>query len=215
MYWSTKLGETCSAAALLSKLPLTLSSGSQRRRVDVEPEQIADGVRVLAAVEAAQRHASGLRLSTRRGVDLVLEPRDELGGRLARPGACAPAGGIRPPRSLRITFSAISALWSHGRVEIQRRQRQAARSSPGRCGSPCRIPIHQSLLGGNRGDGRGLSLGALRPADCPRHLRTGGRRSSRLRFASFVSCLSHYRPSRLKSKGGSSVEVTTHAAEAF
>jgi hypothetical protein len=29
MYWSMKFGETCKAAALLSKLPLTLSSGSQ------------------------------------------------------------------------------------------------------------------------------------------------------------------------------------------
>ena len=47
------------------------------RRVDVEPEQIADGVAVLAAIETAQRHASGLAVGGR-GVDLVLEPRDEF-----------------------------------------------------------------------------------------------------------------------------------------
>ena len=75
MYWLTKLGETCSAAASLSKWPLTLSSGSQALASMFEPEQVADRVRVLAAIEAAQGTRPGWGPSF--GVDLVLEPRDQ------------------------------------------------------------------------------------------------------------------------------------------
>jgi hypothetical protein len=92
---------------LLSKLPLTLSSGSHAVASMCKPSRIANGVLILAAVEAPQRHA--FRVAARRaGVNLGLEPRHQRSrGRLS--GRRAPAGGIRPPRSLRITFSAISA----------------------------------------------------------------------------------------------------------
>ena len=51
--------------------------GQQHGGVDVEREQIVDRVRVLAAVQAMQRHSTGLALVGGR-IDAVLEPGDEL-----------------------------------------------------------------------------------------------------------------------------------------
>ena len=82
--------------------------------VDVEADQIADGVPVLPPVEAAQWHAPGgagpaSRRSRSRATTRT--PSDWLSGRLA------PAGGIMPLRSFRITFSATSALWRGVQVQ--------------------------------------------------------------------------------------------------
>ena len=127
MYWSMKLGDTCRAAALLSKLPLMLSSGSQALGVDVEPEQIADGVLVLAAIEATQRHASGAAATVPR-VDLVLEPRDERGRGLT---VRAPRAGRRHQTAAQLADHLLGNLGVlAGRVEIQLGQRQAARLHP-------------------------------------------------------------------------------------
>jgi hypothetical protein len=118
-----KFGETCKAAALLSKLPLTLSSGSQAAASMLRPSRSRTGVTVLAAIETSQCHAPRIA-HRRRAVDLVLEPRHELGGRV----------GIRTLRTSRRHQTAAQLadhfLGNFGalvrRVEIQRRQRQAA-----------------------------------------------------------------------------------------
>ena len=59
------------------EVALDIVLGQQRLRVHLEREQVADRVRVLAAVQAAQRHAAGRRL-VGGGVDLVGEPLRQL-----------------------------------------------------------------------------------------------------------------------------------------
>ena len=94
--------------------------GRQKRRdVDLEVQQVANGVRVLGPVQAMQDDGAGI--DARRGVaiDLRFQPVAQplvLGQRTA---ARTSGGGITPARSLRTTFSHSSA-WSP----------TAARSSP-------------------------------------------------------------------------------------
>src|SRR5262245_1257305 len=49
--------------------------GQERRRVDLEPEQIADRVAVLHPVEAMQRRAAGIRVLGGRAIEVGLERR--------------------------------------------------------------------------------------------------------------------------------------------
>ena len=64
------------------EVALDVVLGEQRCRIDLEREQVADGVRVLAAVQAAQRDTTGRSLTGGR-VDLAGEPRREAVQRLA------------------------------------------------------------------------------------------------------------------------------------
>jgi hypothetical protein len=61
-------------------------AGQQARHVDVDGDEIADGVAILVAIQPVERHgASGVRRVGRRAVELVFEPREDavrfLGGR--------------------------------------------------------------------------------------------------------------------------------------
>ena len=154
-YWSMKLGDTCSAAALLSKLPLMLSSGSQAVASMSRPSRSRMALRVLAAVEAAQRHAPGCA-AVARGVDLVLEPRDEA---RPQPGVRAPGACRRHQAAAQLADDFLGDLGVlRRRVQIQFRQRQAARLEPGRCGSPCstdRSARAASRPSHRRSEGRG------------------------------------------------------------
>ena len=59
----------------------------QRRNVDVEPEQIADGVGVLGPVQPVQRRPAGIGSHGRRGIELSLQ----RGGERVEHGAVGPA----------------------------------------------------------------------------------------------------------------------------
>ena len=74
-----------------------LVRGQERRRVDIESQQVADGVLVLGAVEAPERlRAARIRILLRRGVQRCLQPLEHglarLGGRLRPVGRRHGAG---------------------------------------------------------------------------------------------------------------------------
>ena len=121
-----EIGRHLQGGGVVVEVALDVVVGQQGCRVDVEPEQIADGVRVLAAIEAAQRHTSGLR-SRRAGVDFVLEPRDECGRRLI---VRAPGASRRHQTTAQLADHFLGNLGVLvDRVQIQFGQRQAARST--------------------------------------------------------------------------------------
>jgi hypothetical protein len=64
------------------EVALQVVVGQQGPCIDVQPEQVADGVLVLAPIQAAQRHASGRRSRVGRGVNLLFQPGDERRDRL-------------------------------------------------------------------------------------------------------------------------------------
>ena len=109
------------------EVALDVVVGQPGRGVDVEPEQIADRVSVLAAIETTQRDASRLALH-RRGVDLVLEPRHELGGRVTIRPLCASRRHQTTAQLADHFLGNFGALAR--RVQIQCRQRQATRFEP-------------------------------------------------------------------------------------
>ena len=81
----------------------------QRADVDVEREQVANGVGVLGAVEPMQRRRARDRDAARQRDRAALRaPRVNV-SRAAGAGFGAPSGGIMPVRSLRTTFSHTSA----------------------------------------------------------------------------------------------------------
>ena len=100
----------------------------QRRRVDLEREQVADRVRVLAAVQAAQRDTAR-RAGSSAAASISLASHAASSSTVSPSGRGPPAGGIRPPRSLRIASSHVSAsaaMWSGDRSS---NARPPARSS--------------------------------------------------------------------------------------
>ena len=122
-----EIGRDLQGGGVVVEVALDVVVRQQRLRVDVEPEQIADGVRVLAAIEATQRHTSGMRLR-RAGVDFVLEPRDEVGRRLT---IRAPGAGRRHETTAQLADHLLGNLGVLvDRVQIELRQRQAARLNP-------------------------------------------------------------------------------------
>ena len=101
----------------------------ERRRVDLEPQQVADGVGVLRPVEPVNGGAAGVGGGVRGPVEGGLQPRCRgiVGGRL---GAGAPAGGRHRP---------LLELQQHllpdvgplaNRVERRRVEGQIARAQP-------------------------------------------------------------------------------------
>ena len=90
------------------EVTLDVVLGQQRRRIDLEREQVADRVRVLAAVQAAQRDTTRRGLAGG-GIDLAREPRREpVDASRRRAAAHRPAAsgrratcGSRAPRSPR------------------------------------------------------------------------------------------------------------------
>ena len=84
--------------------------GRQHRRdVDVEREQIAHGVRVLGAIQAMGQRTAGIRIARARRRSSVARARRRAPSRGRRQAAAAPAGGIMPARTFRMTFSQTSA----------------------------------------------------------------------------------------------------------
>ena len=81
-----EIGRHLQGGGVVVEVALDVVVRQQSLRVDIEPEQIAYGVRVLPAVEAAQRHTSGSAIRSP-GVDFVLEPRDAVGRQTDDPGA--------------------------------------------------------------------------------------------------------------------------------
>ena len=80
----------------------------QSRAVDVEREEIANGVGVLDTVEPVHQRPSRVGIHRGRTIQRRFEPVHEPVGHVSgRPGP--PAGGIIPARSLITTFSQISA----------------------------------------------------------------------------------------------------------
>ena len=77
-----EVGRHLQRGGVVVEVALDVVVGQPGRGVDVQPEQIADGVLILAAIEPAQRHASGAAPGGL-GVDFGLEPRHERGRRLA------------------------------------------------------------------------------------------------------------------------------------
>ena len=110
-YCSMKDGDTCNAAAMLSKPSATSSAGSTSRRVEVDRQQIPDRVRVFLAIEPVQddlvRH---VRLAGARSSDSSSQATSE--SMAAASGCRAPGGGMTRPRSLRTAFSNTSACWA-------------------------------------------------------------------------------------------------------
>ena len=82
----------------------------QRPRVDVEREQIADGVRVFGAVQAMERRPAGIRAGRGRAIESGLRARTTNAAAAGFSGRGRPTGGIVPARSFRTTFSQTSAL---------------------------------------------------------------------------------------------------------
>ena len=123
MYWLTKLGDTCSASALLSKLPLTLSSGSQAVASMSSPSRS----RTAYAYSRRFRRRSGTRPGAAvrgAGVDLVLEPRDELGRGLA---VGTPRAGRRHQAAAQLADHLLGHLGVlAGLVGVEVVERQAA-----------------------------------------------------------------------------------------
>ena len=78
------------------------------RGVHFEREHVANRIRIFGAVEAVQ--ARRRQMGGRAAIEFILHPGDQrlAGGRVR---AAYPVGGIMPARSLRTTFSPISA-WS-------------------------------------------------------------------------------------------------------
>ncbi len=67
-------GRYLECVRVVVEVALDVVLGQQCRWIDVERQEIADGVRVLPAVQAAQRHTAGRRLGGA-CIDLALEPR--------------------------------------------------------------------------------------------------------------------------------------------
>ena len=81
----------------------------QRRDVDVEREQIADGVLVFGSGQPPDRGgAAGIRMRRGRAIERRLERRDHARRTSRRPAAALPTGGICRARSFRTTFSQTS-----------------------------------------------------------------------------------------------------------
>ena len=80
----------------------------QRRRIDLDVQQIPDRVGVLGAVQPANQRRPRVGALARRAVQPALEPGNERGPLAARRGCGASAGGIMATRSLRTTASQIS-----------------------------------------------------------------------------------------------------------
>ena len=73
-------------------------------------EQIAHGVPILGAVQPMNRFGpAGIRPRGGGAIDLGLEPGGEGRSSVAASGRGMPAGGMAPVRSLRTTFSQVSA----------------------------------------------------------------------------------------------------------
>ena len=160
-----EVGRDLQRGGVVVEVPLDVVVGQPRLGVDVEPEQIADGVAVLATVETTQRHASRCAVG-RRGVDLVLEPRHELGGHLA-------IGALGPSRRHQATAQlANHLLGDFGAlvdvVQVQLRQRHAARLEPVVVAGDT-VLIDQRALRRDRSRGTGRGCGG--------DLRAGGRRT--------------------------------------
>jgi hypothetical protein len=118
-----EVGRYLQRRRVVVEMALDVVVRQQRLRVDVQADQIANGVGVLAAVQTAQRHTAGSGGHALL-VDLGLEPGDERGRGLI----------VRPPRARR-RHQAATQLADHllgdlgmlaDRVEVQLRQRQAA-----------------------------------------------------------------------------------------
>ena len=96
----------------------------QQRRIDVEGEQVANGVAILRAIQAVQRGPTGVGVLQRRAVELGLEPRHDL-GRHCRVGPRQSGGRHRAgPKLAHDLFPHVRVL-AHVR-HIQRVERQAA-----------------------------------------------------------------------------------------
>ncbi len=119
----------------------------QRRGIDIERQQIANGVRVLGAVQAVQHGPSGIGLDRGRPIERIRKPGDELaacrGVRLRRalrrhhpdahfPDGLFPDAGLRgdvrivhvverQPAALRALVVAAGAVPIHGRAGVYRR----------------------------------------------------------------------------------------------
>ena len=109
---------------MLSKPAAESSGGSSAADVDVERQQIADGVGVLGAVQAMQRRRARIRLRAAARSSCASSAAVKA-SRAAGAGFGAPSGGIMPVRSLRTTFSHASA-WPSTCVEVQRVERETA-----------------------------------------------------------------------------------------
>ena len=117
-----EVGRDLQRGGVVVEVALDVVVRQPRRRVDVEPEQVADGVRVLAAIQATQRDASRCRRRLR-GVSISVSSQDTSPATVCASGRGSPAGGIRPPRSLRIAASQVSAFaatWSGERFSNER-----------------------------------------------------------------------------------------------
>ena len=82
----------------------------QRRDVDVEVEQVADGVGVFGAVQPAEDRAARIGLGGGGAIELADEKRARSASCVAVSGRGMPCGGIEPVPSFRTTFSSGSAF---------------------------------------------------------------------------------------------------------
>ena len=157
-----EVGRHLQGGRVVVEVALDVVVGQQRLRVDVEPDQIADGVRVLAAIEAAQRHTSRCG-----GTVLSCRSRSRATRRTRPPTDCP--GAWRQPaasghRAACGSLSRQSRRADRG-VQIQPGQRQAAGLDPLAVAADA-VLIDQRLLRGNRrldrrtrrGGGRRLPL---------------------------------------------------------
>ena len=139
-------GRYLQGGGIVIEVALDVVVRQQCRRVDIEPEQIADGVGILSAVEAAQWHTSGFGIRNPR-VDFVLEPRDQFRHRLT---IRAPGASRRHETTAQLADHFLGNLGVLvDRVQIQFRQRQAARSNPVAMAAQT-IPIDERTLRGDR-----------------------------------------------------------------
>ena len=86
-----------------------LVAGQQRGDIDFERQQVADGVLVFGAVEAAEGvGAAGIGMRGGGAIERGFERGDDASGRCARRGAAVRRAACSAPRSLRTTFSQSS-----------------------------------------------------------------------------------------------------------
>ena len=123
-YASSSVADSVWASAMLSKLALTGSSGSQSPGVDLQVQQVANGLRVLGTVEALERAASGIR--GQRG-GLVQAPLQGLGQVEQRRGVGAAGSRRGHHAGPQLADHPLGDVGVPGRVpDVEALQRQVA-----------------------------------------------------------------------------------------
>ena len=147
--------------------------GQQRADVDLDAEEIADGVRVLGAVQAVHRRTAGIHVRRRPRDRAPIPVRVTNATAAAASGRGRPAGGIEPVRSFRDDLFPLAGVRANLR-HVDGVQRQPRRLEPlvmaRDAVSGQELPIEgERCLRGTRGalEGRQTGCSPAEPASMP------------------------------------------------